>query len=318
MEYRRLGRSGLKVSEMGLGCNAFGGRADEPASLAVIARALDLGVNFIDTAETYTGGRSEEIIGKAVKGKRSRVIIATKFGHPSRAGPADQRGSRGYMMKAVEASLKRLDTDYIDLYYFHYPDPDTPIEETLRAMNDLVRTGKVRYLGCSNFAGWQLCEATWTARLHNLDPLVAVESMYHILDRGIEEELVPCCQAYGVGVVPWGPLAGGFLTGKYRRSEMPPGARLSGRPGRYSAFLNDPGFDQLAKLEAFARERGHSVGELAIAWLLARPWLGSVISGATKPDQVAANVAGANWKLTPEDMAAVDTALGKLRSPNYE
>ena len=205
MEYRRLGRSGLKVSEIGLGCNNLGIRADEETSFHIVNHALELGINFIDTADSYAQGRSEEIIGRAVMGKRSQVIIATKFGHPRSVGPHEQGGSRSFIMKAVEASLRRLHTDYIDLYYVHYPDSETQIQETLRALDDLARTGKVRYIGCSNFAAWQLCEALWTSKFNNLESFIAVQPRYNLLDRSIERELVPCCQTYGIGVIPWGP-----------------------------------------------------------------------------------------------------------------
>ena len=307
MEFRRLGKSGFKVSEIGLGTNAFGSRADEQTSINIINHALELGINFIDTAELYTQGRSEEIVGKAIKGKRLQVVIATKFGHPRNVGSNEQGGSRNYIMKAVDSSLRRLNTDYIDLYYIHFPDTETPIEETLRALDDLVRTGKVRYIGCSNFAAWQLCEAMLTAKLHNLESFVAVQPRYNMLDRSIEREMVPCCQTYGVSVIPWGPLAAGFLTGKYRRGqEIPAGVRLANPSAIYSDILADANFDRLEKLEAFAKERGHSVGELAVAWLLSHPWLGSVIAGAMNIEQLSANVAAGSWKLSTEDTVQLD------------
>ncbi len=305
MDYRGLGRSGLKVSEIGLGTNTFGGRADEQTSISIINNALELGINFLDTAEMYTQGRSEEIIGKAVKGKRSQVVIATKFGHRASIGPRERGGSRNYIVKAVELSLRRLDTDYIDLYYLHYADNETPIEETLRAMNDLVKAGKVRYLACSNLAAWQLCEALWTSKFHNSESFIAVQPRYNLLDRDIEQELVPCCQSYGVGVVPWGPLASGFLTGKYQRSQEIP-ARFADTSPIYGDVYTDTNFNKLDKLEAFAKERGHSIGELAVAWLLSHPWLGSVIAGATNVEQVSDNAAAADWKLTAEDIIQLD------------
>ena len=310
MEYRSIGKSGLKVSEIGLGTNSFGNRADEQTSISVIEHALELGINLIDTAEMYAQGRSEEIVGKALKGKRPQVIIATKFGYPTSIGPRERGGSRNYIMKAVEHSLKSLNTEYIDLYYFHYPDPETPIEETLRAMDDLVRSGKVRYIGCSNFAAWQLCEALWTSKLHDLEPFIAVQSRYNLLDRNIEREVVPCCQAFGVGVVPWGPLASGFLTGRFRRGEkIPEEARLANPPAIYQDVLSDTNFDKLARLGDFAEERGHSVGELAIAWLLSHSWLSSVITGATRIEQLSQNVATTDWKLTAEDTAQLDALI---------
>lgn len=310
MEYRRVGNSGLKVFQMGLGGNNFGGRLDEPASINIINHALDMGINFIDTADSYSGGRSEELVGKAVKGKRSQVIIATKFGNPRSLAPWVQPGSRSNIMAALEASLKRLGTDYIDLYYLHYYDSGTPIEETLRALNDLVRDGKVRYIACSNLAAWQFADAVWTSKFDNLESFIAVQSEYNLLERSIEQDIVPCCQTFGVGVIPWGPLARGFLTGKYHRGvEAPAGARLANPMAYYREILTDANFDKLAKLEAFAGEHGHSVLELAIGWLLAHSWLGSVIAGAMNVEELSANVAAANWKLTPEDLVQLEKAL---------
>lgn len=308
MEYRRVGRSGLKVSAVGLGTNAFGSRADEQTSIRIVLHALELGVNFIDTAESYTGGQSEEMIGKALKGKRQQAVLATKFGHVRTVGPKESGGSRSYMVKAMENSLKRLDTDYIDLYYLHYPDADTPIEETLRALDDLVSSGKVRYLACSNFAAWQLAEAALTSRVGNTAPFVAIQSRYNLLDRTIEQEIVPCCLKYGVGVVPWGPLASGFLTGKYEPTQETPG-RFSPTAGIYRDVFTQVNFEKVVRLKAFAADRGHTVGDLAIAWLLSRPWLSSVIAGATNAEQVTANIAAADWKLAPDEIAQLDHLL---------
>jgi aryl-alcohol dehydrogenase-like predicted oxidoreductase len=266
---------------------------------------VELGVNFIDTATYYAMGRSEECVGKALKGKRSNVNVATKFGHPQTLGPSELGGSRNTILAQVEASLKRLGTDYIDLYYIHWPDTQTPVEETLRALDDLVRSGKVRYMACSNFAAWQLCEAIWTSRSLNLSAFIAVQAKYNMLERDIEREIVPCCQAYGVGVVPWAPLATGFLTGAYRRGEaIPKEGRLKGR--RADEVMSDANIDKLARLEAFAGERGHTVGDLAIAWLLAHTWLGSVIAGADNVEQLSEHAVGADWRLTPDDVALLD------------
>jgi len=307
MEYRRLGCSGLKVSEVGLGTNTFGPIIDERTSIAIVNHALDIGINYIDTSNTYGRGDSEEFIGKAVKGKRTDVIIATKFGNPMGDRPNDRGGSRYHVMKAVEASLKRLQTDYIDLYQMHVPDPTTPIEETLRALDDLVRAGKVRYIGCSNFAAWQLCEALWTSKVNNLQSFVTVQPRYNFLDREIERELGPFCQAYNIGVIPWGPLAGGFLTGKYRQGEKaPPEARLSTLAWLYGNILTEENWNKLAKLEAFATERGHTIGEGAMVWLLAKPWVSTIIPGARTVEQVSANMAAAEWKLTAEEVAEVE------------
>ena len=307
MEYRRLGSTGLKVSEIGLGGNNFGWWADEQTSIPVIKHALEAGINFIDTADMYDRGNSEEFVGKAIKGRRSEVIVATKFSSSMGDGPNEKGGSRYYIMKAVEASLKRLQTDYIDLYQMHFPDTGTPIEETLRVLDDLIRSGKVRYIGCSNFSSWQLCEALWTSRVNNLHSFVTVQPQYSLLSRQIEQELVPCCQSYGIGVIPYSPLAGGFLTGKYRKGEEPPSDGRLSKPGPASGrILNDPNWEKLAKLEAFATEHGHTVGELAIAWLLSKPYVSTIIAGVRKPEQVSANVAAAEWKLTDEETNEVD------------
>ena len=307
MEYRRLGNSGVKISEISLGGNVFGKWADEQTSMAVINHALDMGINYIDTADMYGQGHSEELVGKALKSKRAQVIIATKFGWVIGDGPNEGGASRYYIMKAVDASLRRLQTDYIDLYQIHLPDPTTPIEETLRALDDLVRAGKARYIGCSNFAAWQLCEALWTSKVNNLQSFVTVQPRYNLLERQIETELVPCCQAYNIGVIPWGPLVGGFLTGKYRKGqEAPTGARLSQPYPLYDNIFTEANWNKLTKLETFATEHGHTVGELAITWLLAKPWISTVIAGARKIEQVSANVTAAEWKLTAEEVAEVD------------
>jgi aryl-alcohol dehydrogenase-like predicted oxidoreductase len=317
MEYRNLGKSGLKVSEIGLGSLEFGRRLNEQESNSIIAHALDLGINFIDTADVYNNGRSEEFIGKAIKGKRSKVIIASKFGIATGDNPNDYGGSRAHIMNAVDNSLKRLTSDYLDLYYIHWPDPTTPIEETLRTLDILVRSGKVRYIACSNFAAWQLCEAQWISRVNSFESFVGVQTRYNLLDRSIESEIVPCCQRYGVGIIPWSPLAEGFLTGKYQRGKpLPSGTRLGSpqivpppralagmpaRPGMFASIFSDANFDKLEKMQKFAIERHHTVGELAISWLLSHSWLSSVIAGVTNPSQLLANVTAANWMLTEEE-----------------
>ena len=318
MEYRVLGGSGLKVSEVGLGGDTFGRDIDEPATVSVIDRALDLGVNYIDTADVYGrgGGRSEEFIGRALKGRRSRVILATKFGVAVGEGSQqfaqkDGLGSRAYILKAVEASLRRLGTDYIDLYQFHQPDPATPIEETLRALDELVKSGKVRFIGGSNLPAWELCEAVWVSKAAGLHSFVSVQPRFSLLDRHCEEELAFCCQAYNIGLIPWYPLAGGFLTGKYRRgSELPAGSRFGSNPDFYAWLLTDANFDLLEGLQAFAAGRGHTVAELAIAWLVSHPWVSTVIAGVTRPEQVAANVAAASWRLSAAEMAEIDRITG--------
>jgi aryl-alcohol dehydrogenase-like predicted oxidoreductase len=311
MEYRNLGSSGLKVSVLGLGANNFGWWIDEQRSITVINHALELGINFIDTADMYDRGRSEEFIGQTLKGRRTEVLIASKFSTAMGEGPNDRGGSRWYIMRAVEASLKRLRTDHLDLYQIHHPDPTTPIEETLRALDDLVKAGKICYIGCTNFAGWQVSEALWTSRVNNLNSFVTVQTKYNLFERQIEQELVPCCKAHGIGIIPWGPLSGGFLTGKYHRGEQPQAPAAGGRPAKafnhlYNAVMTDANWERLEKLDAFAKSRGHKVGELAIAWLLSQPWVCTVIPGATKPEQLNENVAGAAWKLTAEEVAQVE------------
>jgi aryl-alcohol dehydrogenase-like predicted oxidoreductase len=307
MEFRKLGSSGLKVSEVGLGGNNFGWWADEATSSAVINAALDAGINFIDTADAYDRGHSEEYIGRALKGRRQQVIIATKFASPMSDSPNDRGGSRYHVLQAVDSSLRRLQTDYIDLYYMHRPDASTPIEETLSALDSLVKSGKVRYIGCSNFAAWQISDALWTSKVNHLVAFVVVQQQYNLFSREIERELVPCCQAYGIGVVPYSPLANGLLTGKYQKDQEPAkDSRLSASNPMFKRVLADVNWEKLSKLESFARERGHTLGELAIAWLLSRPWLPSVIAGARKVEQVAANAAAARWKLTAEEVSSVD------------
>lgn len=309
MEYRRLGNSGLKVSALGLGTNNFGERLDERESVRVMHAALDLGINFLDTANRYGEGRSEEFIGKALKGKRTQALIATKFGRVVGKGPNDAGGSRWHIMTALEASLKRLDTDYIDVFQMHVADPETPIEETLRALDDLIRQGKVLYIGCSGFTAWELCEASWTARTFNLNPFVSIQPPYNLLERQIEEELVPFCRRYNIGIIPYRPLAAGFLTGKYRQGQaIPAGTRFAATP-RHNRFFSTRNFSLLPKLERFAKERSRSVGELALAWLLASPLVSTIIAGASNPEQLSANLKALDWKLTAEDLKEIDQIL---------
>ena len=305
MEYRRLGDSGLKVSEIGLGCNNFGMRIDQDATNAVIDAAIEHGVTFLDTADVYGGqGKSEEMMGNALKGKRHQVVLATKFASPM--GPGKRGGSRRYIIEAVEASLRRLQTDYIDLYQMHQPDADTPIEETLGALDDLVTQGKVRYLGNSNFTGWMIADADWTSRNEHMNRFVSAQNNYSLLERRVEHEVNPACERFGLGMLPYFPLASGLLTGKYKRDEAPAeGTRLAAWGPRGAAALNDKNFDRLEKLSGWAEERGHDMLELAFAWLLGHPVVSSVIAGATKPEQVAANAATAGWRLTPDEVAEV-------------
>ena len=309
VEYRQLGNSGLQVSTIGLGTNNFGGRLDAEATALVINHALDVGINMIDTANSYGGGLSEEYIGRALKGKRQQAIVATKVASRVAEGPNQTGASRQHILAEVENSLQALSTGYIDLYQIHFPDPNTPIEETLRALDSLVQAGKVRYVGCSNFMAWQVCEAHWTSTSRGLTPFVSVQPRYSMLYRNVEAELVPFCQAYGIGILPYFPLENGFLTGKYRRGQSAPdGTRLAGND---RGMFTDANFDLLEGLESFATERGHTVLDLAFAWLLANSAVSSVIAGATKPEQVVANAKSSGWDLDSDDMAELDTLLGR-------
>ena len=302
MKLRRLGTSGLKVSEVGLGCNNFGMRIDAKATDAVVGAAIDAGITLFDTADIYGGTKSEEFLGKALGKRRGDVILATKFG--MRIGDDERRkgGSRRWIMRAVEDSLTRLGTDWIDLYQLHQPDPDTPIDETLRALDDLVTQGKVRYLGNSNFAGWQIADADWTAS--GGTRFVSAQNQYSLLERKVEHEVLPACEHFGLGFLPFFPLGSGLLSGKYRRGEAPPeGTRLAAWGSRGAAALSDRNFDKVEKLEAWANARGHTILDLAFAWLLGHPVVSSVIAGATSPEQVQANAATA--ALTPEEVADV-------------
>ena len=310
MNHRQLGSTGLKVSTVGLGTNNFGFRMDEESSIRVARFAVDQGINFFDTANTYGRGLSEERIGKALVGIRKEVIIATKLGMAMGDGPNDKGASRHHIMQQAEDSLRLLQTDYIDLYQIHRPDPNTPIEETMRALDDLVKQGKVRYIGCSNYSAWQMCEAIWTAKALNLTQFVTAQPEYNMLNRSIEAELLPFCDLYNIGVLPYFPLASGFLTGKYLPGkEAPEGSRLAGNQRAQQNTLTDKNFSLLAKLSSFAEDRGHPMVELAIAWLLAKPSVSSVIAGATKEDQVTANMKASGWDLTEAEVEELDNIL---------
>ena len=315
MEHRRLGTSGLKVSLAGLGTNNFGMRLDYDQSAAVVEAALDAGINFFDTADIYGGGRSEEYLGRALGSRRQDVLIATKFAMPIGEGTFTRGGSRHYIERAVAASLDRLGTDYIDVYQMHQPDPDTPIEETLEALTDLVRRGVVRYIGHSNFNGWQIADADWTARTRGLARFVSAQNEWSLLQRGVEAEVMPACRQFGLGQLPFFPLASGFLTGKYRRgADLPEGTRLAAwqraMPERIAALTADANFDTLEALERYAADHGRSILDLALSWLASDPAVSSVIAGATKPEQIEANVASTlAWRLTAEEFAEVDAIL---------
>jgi aryl-alcohol dehydrogenase-like predicted oxidoreductase len=310
MEYRQLGNSGVRVSVIGLGTNQFGGVVDQAGVNAIIAGALDLGINFIDTADIYTGGRSEETLGVALKGRWHQVVLATKVRSKLGDGPNDQGASRYHIMAGVEASLRRLQSDYIDLYQIHSWDATTPLEETLRALDDLVRAGKVRYVGASNFAAWQLARANLLAELRGWTPFVSIQPHYHMLERAIEQELIPYCNAHQVGILPYFPLAGGFLTGKYRRGAGAPAGTRGERSPYVQGYMTDANYTRVEQLEQWAIARGHSMAELAHAWLLAQPQVSSVISGATALTQVEANARAAAWVLTATELAEVNALLG--------
>jgi aryl-alcohol dehydrogenase-like predicted oxidoreductase len=310
MQQRSLGNSGLRVSLVGLGCNNFGRRIDAAASRQVVHKALDLGITLFDTADVYRSeiGGSEEFLGQALGPRRKDIVLATKVGMRMDDAGRERGASRRHIMQAVEASLRRLNTDWIDLYQQHQPDPLTPIEETLRAFDDLVRQGKVRYIGCSNLKAWQVVEARWTSRLLGLAHFVSVQDEYSLLSRGPERELIPMLAAYGMGLLPYYPLASGLLSGKYRRNTaMPEGARLRVHAARYGdRFINDTNWAVVERLETFCAQRGRTLLELAFGWLAAQPCVGSVIAGATRPEQVEQNVQAVEWALTREEMRQVD------------
>jgi aryl-alcohol dehydrogenase-like predicted oxidoreductase len=308
VEMRNLGRSGLIVSAVGLGCNNFGGRIDYAATRAVVHKALDLGISFFDTSDTYgDDGASEEYLGRALSGRRDEIVLASKFARLMDRDGRLQGASRRYIVSAVEASLKRLNTDRIDLYYQHIADPRTPIGETLRALDDLMRQGKVHYIGCSTLSAWQVVEAQWTSTHFGLDRFVACQERYNLLERQLDQELMPVIQSYGLGLIPFSPLANGLLTGKYRRNAPPPaGARLTTTPRIAERYLTEANWAAVERLDDFCAARGNSLLELAFGWLLHRPAVASVIAGATTPEQVEANVRAAGWVPSREDMDEID------------
>ncbi len=309
MILRNLGKSGLRVSLVGLGCNNFGQRMDLESSTKVIHKALDAGITLFDTADVYGGrGGSETVLGQVLGDRRKDIVLASKFGMAMDDG--EKKGaSRRYIMAAVDASLKRLKTDWLDLYQVHRHDPLTPVEETMRTLDDLVRAGKVRYVGCSNFTAAQMTEAQWAARHFNLSAFISAQDEYSLLKRDLERENLGTMQNYGLGLLPYYPLASGLLTGKHKRGQSVTGTRLSMQI--FSNFVNDANFDVVEKLDVFAKKRGHTLLELAFSWLAARPSVGSIIAGATKPEQIEANVKAAGWELTPDDMKEIDALTAK-------
>jgi aryl-alcohol dehydrogenase-like predicted oxidoreductase len=313
VKQRNLGKSGLLVSLVGLGCNNFGMRIDLEASRKVVHKALDLGITLLDTADTYGNrGGSEEMLGQILGDRRKDIVLATKFAMPMNDAETLKGASRRYIMRAVEDSLRRLRTDWIDLYQQHRPDPLTPIEETLRALDDLVRQGKVRYIGCSNLPGWQVVEAQWTAKHHNLNAFVSCQDEYSLVVRDIEKDLIPAMQHYGLGLLPFFPLASGLLTGKYKRNApLPEGTRLANTQRLADRYMTEANWPIVERLQEFAAKHGHTMLELAFSWLAARPTVSSVIAGATKPEQVEQNVKAVGWALTPEEIAEIDRLSDK-------
>lgn len=302
MAQRTLGRSGIVVSPVGVGCNAFGVRIDAERTRAVVDAAVEHGVTFFDTADVYGLGASEELLGAALRGRRDAVVIATKFGMDMKGVNGDDGGARGrreYVHRACDASLRRLGVDVIDLYQFHTPDPTTPVAETLGALDELVKAGKVRAIGCSNFQAWQLVDADWISRTEDYAAFVTAQNEYSLYNRMAEVELTPACAHLGVGILPYFPLAYGLLTGKYRRDAPPAeGTRLAQQRARYESA----DWDRIEALQAFARKRGVSLLEVAIGGLAAQPQVVSVIAGATRPEQIAANAAAANWEPSEDDL----------------
>ena len=310
MRYRNLGDSGLEVSVIGLATNNFGSRPTFPfhkgqdTATTVIHKALDQGINLIDTANSYGNGMSEQYIGNALKNKRHQAILATKVHTRMADGPNRSGSSRMHIMEEIEGSLKRLGTDYVDLYQLHGWDPITPTDETVRALDDLVSQGKIRYIGCSNFSGWQTGELIWVAKELGRTKLISVQPPYSMLERDIETELMPFCERYRIGILPYYPLAQGFLTGKYRRGEeLPKGSRLSMTD---RGVFTDKNFNILDEIVKFSEDRGHTVLELAFAWLLAKPAVSSVIAGATSPEQVESNALSGDWELTEDEMVQLE------------
>lgn len=307
MEYRQLGSAGVRVSVIGIGTNRFGSPALPAAEVKnVIDQALDLGINMLDSANSYQQGRSEEAIGAALKGRWDKFVVASKFYFPVGQGTNDRGTSRYHLMNAVEASLRRLQSDHIDLYYIHRWDPSVPIEETLRALDDLIRLGKIRYIGASDFAAWQLARANLLAEVRGWTPCVVLQSEYHLLNRAVESEVLPYCQAHNVGFIPYFPLAGGFLTGKYKRGEAAP-AGSRGESSEYvQKYMTDSTYNLIDQLTAWAAARERGLNELAQAWLMAQPQVCSVISGATTLDQMLSNVKAADWQLSAQDLAEIN------------
>ncbi len=310
MQYRQMGKSGVRVSIVGLGTNRFGyENMPQDEVTRVLDAAVDLGINFLDSADVYTGGRSEETIGVALKGRRNKFLIATKFFNKTGEGPNDWGASRHHLVDAVEASLRRLQTDHIDLYYVHNFDNTTPIQEMLRGLDDVVRAGKVRYIGASNFLGWQLAHSNLLADVHGWSPFVVSQNHYHMLERGVEKEMLSFCRSQSVGLIPYFPLAGGFLTGKYKQDQPAPAGSRGESSGYVKQYMTPANYAILDRLTGWAQERGHTPGDLAQAWLFGHPEVSSVITGATRLEQVQQNVQAAEWMLSAAEMEEVNQIL---------
>lgn len=311
MEYRQLGSSGVRVSVIGMGTNQFGRKVDQAGVNDIIDAAQDMGINFIDTADVYTGSDSETTLGHALKGRWDKFVLATKVYFKVGDGPNDYGASRYHIMNGVEASLRRLQSDHIDLYQMHRWDPLTPIEETMRALDDLVRSGKVRYIGASAYAAWQLAQANLLADMRGWSRFVTVQSHYHMLEREVEKEVIPYCQAENVGFIPYFPLAGGFLTGKYtREAGAPEGSR--GESSQYvQAYMTEANYTKVEKMSAWAESHDRTMAELAIAWLLAQPQVCSVISGLTRLEHLQQNAKAADWQLTAEEVGEINAVLAE-------
>jgi aryl-alcohol dehydrogenase-like predicted oxidoreductase len=308
MEYRNLGNSGLIVSSLGLGTNNIGRQVDMPTTQAIVDKCLEYGMTYFDTADVYGAerGRSEEFLGRALKPHRRDVVIATKGSGAMGQGPYWSGASRRYLMDALDASLRRLETDYIDLYQVHFPDHKTPIEETLRALDDMVRSGKVRYVGCCNYSGLEIAYAAAVASREHLTPLISAQNRYNLIERDIEKDVVPASLEHGLGVIPFYPLLAGLLTGKYRADHTPEGTRLTSGIHFYAGILENADFPLIERLTDFAAERGHTLIELAIGWLASQPAVGSVITGATRVDQIEQNLQSCEWRLTADELAKID------------
>jgi aryl-alcohol dehydrogenase-like predicted oxidoreductase len=325
MDYRPLGRTGVQVSSLCLGCMMFGGRTSAQESYDIIDRALDAGINFLDTANVYSRGRSEEITGEALRrnGRRHQVVLATKVHGAMGEDPNAQGNSRRHIIEQCEESLRRLHTDYIDLYQLHRPQPDIPIDETLRALDDLIRAGKVRYIGTSTFAAWQLVESLWVAKELGLNRFVCEQPPYNLLDRRVERELLPMARTYGFAVIPWSPLAGGLLTGKYDRNAPPPEdsrfADMARNPARRARWTEGV-FDVIEDLEPLAQEKGVTLSQLALAWCMAQPGITSPIIGPRTMEQLEDNLRAMEVTITDEDRERIDEIIppGRMVSPFYE